>query len=1204
MVSPVALLMLVTVVTSGAVGLQALRQPRLFAMAWRNILRRRSNAALVVGGLLIGTAIISGSLVMGDTLENIFVSEVYWYTGENDLLVYGFDPLGGFKTFNESFYQELVANSSIQELKGSGTIDGLAPILLREGALILLNETGDWTQGEPRINIIGIDPAAERTFGRGPLFDIEFGTGQGVALNFLLADELGARVGDRLLIFPGREDLPADHNLSVEVTRIFPEEHGDADLLGGMNCFMELTAVQELYDLADQINGIRISNEGGIRNEARGTETVHRAVNSTLNDLVTLDDLGLSLAMKNRTLLITETLLGEDLFKRLDEREDVTGVLPLLTVPVALSDLVRADGGPNGNGNGNDSSNGSSNGTGEPGDEGGTNSSGPTLPLLILGGDLPELIEPGTLYTTTELATHYNLSNATNLTNVLTGVNFSLPVEIIDLAELGLELNPDAGLLGVVQGSTSRSLLFGQSDFMAYNGLVLTTTAGANGTTILAQEMTLAEMGLETVRFKLDLLELAETQAEMITQIFLVLGLFSIAAGIMLIINIFVMLASERRGEMGISRALGMQRTHLLQIFLFEGTIYAVLAAAVGTLMGIGVGYVIIKAFSYIFAEGQPIEELFTYTGQSLALAFAAGMLVTTLTVMVASWRVSRLNIVTAIRNIPEGLQTTTNLQRLGLAILAVGMVFTGVGFGFTNYTLILMGPCLVALGAIPLAIRWGRPTDQSMFLGGLFTALWAMDPLRLAMDDENFLRFFSDGMLLVTGGLLMLLSQTHRILRGLDWLTARSKYTALFKTGLAYPLHNRFRTGMTLAMFALIIFTVTTISLWQSIFAASNSEFLERESGGYQIIAFMNPEVEVDLEAELAATENEDLLGLAPLDQGGVVGLLRVHMANLDMHQGTERRISNLYGVDREWLTHSEYTFAIDHETEEQVYAQGLTYLDREGLEHTIEKPRDVWSAMARNDTLFVGDGSFLWAENEAEAGPPQATTVEVGDEVRVEVAGLARNGTLIGILQQEWFLHGLFVNASFASQFGADSPEVYLFRLQDPSLDNSLKFAEDLEQEYILYGTDTLVIEEEINDGLKRVQQIMSLVQGFLGLGLMVGIAGLGIIAVRAVHERFHEIGVMRAIGYSREAVMGTFVVEVSFVALLGIFLGVTLGLLSMYNLFLAIPEEEGFEFVVDWFKLTLIMALAYGTSLLAAIGPSRAAARVAPAEALRYE
>jgi FtsX-like permease family len=44
-------------------------------------------------------------------------------------------------------------------------------------------------------------------------------------------------------------------------------------------------------------------------------------------------------------------------------------------------------------------------------------------------------------------------------------------------------------------------------------------------------------------------------------------GSFSIAAGILLLFLIFVMLAAERRGELGIARAVGTRRRHLVQIF-------------------------------------------------------------------------------------------------------------------------------------------------------------------------------------------------------------------------------------------------------------------------------------------------------------------------------------------------------------------------------------------------------------------------------------------------------------------------------------------------------------------------------------------------------------------------------------------------------------------------------------------------------------
>ena len=48
----------------------------LLKMSVRNVLRRPSTTALVLGGLMVGTAIISASLIVGDTLDNMIVGEV------------------------------------------------------------------------------------------------------------------------------------------------------------------------------------------------------------------------------------------------------------------------------------------------------------------------------------------------------------------------------------------------------------------------------------------------------------------------------------------------------------------------------------------------------------------------------------------------------------------------------------------------------------------------------------------------------------------------------------------------------------------------------------------------------------------------------------------------------------------------------------------------------------------------------------------------------------------------------------------------------------------------------------------------------------------------------------------------------------------------------------------------------------------------
>ena len=73
---------------------------------------------------------------------------------------------------------------------------------------------------------------------------------------------------------------------------------------------------------------------------------------------------------------------------------------------------------------------------------------------------------------------------------------------------------------------------------------------------------------------KKDAIEIAKLVGSIFTTIFLIFGLFSIAAGILLIFLIFIMLAAERKPEMGMARAVGAKRRHLVESFLAEGMGY------------------------------------------------------------------------------------------------------------------------------------------------------------------------------------------------------------------------------------------------------------------------------------------------------------------------------------------------------------------------------------------------------------------------------------------------------------------------------------------------------------------------------------------------------------------------------------------------------------------------------------------------------
>ncbi len=116
--------------------------------------------------------------------------------------------------------------------------------------------------------------------------------------------------------------------------------------------------------------------------------------------------------------------------------------------------------------------------------------------------------------------------------------------------------------------------------------------------------------------------------------------------------------------------------------------------------------------------------------------------------------------------------------------------------------------------------------------------------------------------------------------------------------------------------------------------------------------------------------------------------------------------------------------------------------------------------------------------------------------------------------------------------------------------------------------------------------------------------GIAGLGVISTRAVVERWQQIGMLRALGYRRSLVQRSFLMESSLIAILGLVIGALVGVLESYRFFVTDKTFGTVEFHVPLTEIGLILGGAYVATLLTTYLPARAASRIAPAEALRYE
>jgi putative ABC transport system permease protein len=152
---------------------------------------------------------------------------------------------------------------------------------------------------------------------------------------------------------------------------------------------------------------------------------------------------------------------------------------------------------------------------------------------------------------------------------------------------------------------------------------------------------------------------------------------------------------------------------------------------------------------------------------------------------------------------------------------------------------------------------------------------------------------------------------------------------------------------------------------------------------------------------------------------------------------------------------------------------------------------------------------------------------------------------------------------------------------------------------------GMESDVLSELVDDIAAANRAFNYVFTSFMGLGLLVGIASLGVISMRAVVERRQQIGVQRAIGFRQRMVQLSFLTESSFIVLLGIAIGVGLGTVLSYNLVKDIQDDvETIRFTIPWLQLTIIVAIAYVFSLATTFLPARQASRIYPAEALRYE
>jgi putative ABC transport system permease protein len=274
----------------------------------------------------------------------------------------------------------------------------------------------------------------------------------------------------------------------------------------------------------------------------------------------------------------------------------------------------------------------------------------------------------------------------------------------------------------------------------------------------------------------------------------------------------------------------------------------------------------------------------------------------------------------------------------------------------------------------------------------------------------------------------------------------------------------------------------------------------------------------------------------------------------------------------------------------------------------------RAVYEAVRTTPDLAVVDSSVTQTPQMGNMGVSVDVDIKNGQfdpfemELRDPVSGRVKNVTIVGILSgaiPSNIMLGVYLNeTTYREIYGVPDYRTWYLRLTTGT--DSGQAAKGIKAALVTQGVEATSIEEMIDDMLVTSRGFMRILQAFMGLGLFVGIAALGVIALRSVVERRQQIGMLRAIGYQKGTVALTFIFESGFIALMGILSGVIGATILSWNLVTSgeFSSTSDIEFYVPWLEIAVYSTVSFAIALLMTWWPSHRASSVAIAEALRYE
>jgi putative ABC transport system permease protein len=287
-------------------------------------------------------------------------------------------------------------------------------------------------------------------------------------------------------------------------------------------------------------------------------------------------------------------------------------------------------------------------------------------------------------------------------------------------------------------------------------------------------------------------------------------------------------------------------------------------------------------------------------------------------------------------------------------------------------------------------------------------------------------------------------------------------------------------------------------------------------------------------------------------------------------------------------------------------VYITGTTYEYAYLAETNCDKGRFINEAESRGgrNVCVIGkdvvDGLFGVAD-------PMDKIIKVRDQEYRVVGVFSKQGSFLGIFS--WDSQVVIPLSSYVRYFKPNQENASI-RVKVRDKTRMLEAKEELRG--LIRRIRGLLPEQGDNFAVNEQQSLRSSIEPvktglaigglfITGLALFVGAIGIMNITFVSVRERTREIGTRKALGAPRRAILMQFLIEAIAICLGGGIIGLILAFALFHVISIAVP---GFPFQFSPFLVVTALFISVITGIVSGFAPAWQAARLSPAEALRYE